>query len=64
MSGDEAVCLCPLGFTGDLCQTRVDLQVRLFFNFSCKQILFRRGGKGDKFDSFQDFLKLPREMYC
>jgi len=26
-SGETAVCLCPLGFTGDLCETRVDLQV-------------------------------------
>ena len=25
--GDTAVCLCPLGYTGDLCETRVDLQV-------------------------------------
>ncbi|KAL0278979.1 UNVERIFIED_CONTAM: hypothetical protein PYX00_000637 [Menopon gallinae] len=30
MNGEEAVCLCPLGFTGDLCQTRVDLQVPSF----------------------------------
>ncbi|KAK6624756.1 hypothetical protein RUM44_011616 [Polyplax serrata] len=30
LSGEEAVCLCPLGFTGDLCQTRVDLQVPSF----------------------------------
>ncbi|XP_043254794.1 pikachurin [Colletes gigas] len=28
--GDTAVCLCPLGYTGDLCETRVDLQVPLF----------------------------------
>ncbi|XP_020280960.1 pikachurin-like isoform X2 [Pseudomyrmex gracilis] len=28
--GDTAVCLCPLGFTGDLCETRVDLQVPSF----------------------------------
>lgn len=26
-SGETAVCLCPLGFTGDLCETRLDLQV-------------------------------------
>lgn len=29
--GDTAVCLCPLGYTGDLCETRVDLQVRIRF---------------------------------
>ncbi|KAJ9575876.1 hypothetical protein L9F63_007255, partial [Diploptera punctata] len=29
-SGETAVCLCPLGFTGDLCETRVDLQVPSF----------------------------------
>uniref|UniRef100_A0ABD2X622 Pikachurin n=1 Tax=Trichogramma kaykai TaxID=54128 RepID=A0ABD2X622_9HYME len=29
-SGDTAVCLCPLGYTGDLCETRVDLQVPSF----------------------------------
>ncbi|CAH1394296.1 unnamed protein product [Nezara viridula] len=29
-SGDSAVCLCPLGFTGDLCETRLDLQVPAF----------------------------------
>ncbi|XP_054277202.1 pikachurin isoform X2 [Macrosteles quadrilineatus] len=29
-SGDSAVCLCPLGFTGDLCETRLDLQVPSF----------------------------------
>nr|XP_050861089.1 pikachurin isoform X2 [Vespula vulgaris] len=28
--GDTAVCLCPLGYTGDLCETRVDLQVPSF----------------------------------
>lgn len=27
--GDTAVCLCPLGYTGDLCETRVDLQVNV-----------------------------------
>ncbi|XP_046662292.1 pikachurin [Homalodisca vitripennis] len=29
-SGETAVCLCPLGFTGDLCETRLDLQVPSF----------------------------------
>ncbi|XP_024082468.1 pikachurin isoform X2 [Cimex lectularius] len=29
-SDDSAVCLCPLGFTGDLCETRLDLQVPAF----------------------------------
>ncbi|CAH0550075.1 unnamed protein product [Brassicogethes aeneus] len=29
-SGSSAVCLCPLGFSGDLCETRVDLQVPSF----------------------------------
>ncbi|BES90608.1 Laminin G domain [Nesidiocoris tenuis] len=29
-SGDTAVCLCPLGFTGDLCESRLDLQVPSF----------------------------------
>ncbi|XP_073999435.1 EGF like, fibronectin type III and laminin G domains protein pikachurin isoform X2 [Rhodnius prolixus] len=29
-SADSAVCLCPLGFTGDLCETRLDLQVPAF----------------------------------
>ena len=23
------MCLCPLGYTGDLCETRVDLQVNI-----------------------------------
>lgn len=27
---DSAVCLCPLGFSGDLCEIRVDLQVPSF----------------------------------
>lgn len=27
---DTAVCLCPLGFSGDLCEIRVDLQVPAF----------------------------------
>lgn len=26
-SETSAVCLCPLGFSGDLCEIRVDLQV-------------------------------------
>lgn len=25
---DSGTCLCPLGFIGDLCETRLDLQVR------------------------------------
>lgn len=29
-SEDSAVCLCPLGFSGDLCEIRVDLQVPSF----------------------------------
>lgn len=29
-SGDSAVCLCPLGYQGDLCETKVDLQVPSF----------------------------------
>ncbi|XP_075217484.1 pikachurin-like [Lycorma delicatula] len=29
-SGESAICLCPLGFTGDLCETRLDLQVPSF----------------------------------
>lgn len=29
-SQESAVCLCPLGFSGDLCETRVDLQVPSF----------------------------------
>ncbi|KAK9497576.1 hypothetical protein O3M35_004275 [Rhynocoris fuscipes] len=29
-SGESAVCLCPLGFTGNLCETRLDLQVPAF----------------------------------
>ncbi|XP_034937288.1 pikachurin [Chelonus insularis] len=28
--GDTTVCLCPLGYTGDLCETRVDLQIPSF----------------------------------
>lgn len=27
-SDDGAICLCPLGFGGDLCEMRLDLQVR------------------------------------
>nr|XP_018904138.1 PREDICTED: pikachurin-like [Bemisia tabaci] len=30
VSGQSAVCLCPLGFIGDLCETRLDLQVPSF----------------------------------
>ncbi|XP_065220791.1 pikachurin-like [Planococcus citri] len=29
-SDDSATCLCPLGFIGDLCETRLDLQVPMF----------------------------------
>lgn len=29
-SEDSAICLCPLGFSGDLCEIRVDLQVPAF----------------------------------
>lgn len=29
-SEDSAICLCPLGFSGDLCEIRVDLQVPSF----------------------------------
>lgn len=29
-SDESAVCLCPLGFAGDLCEIRVDLQVPAF----------------------------------
>lgn len=31
-SDDGAICLCPLGFGGDLCEMRLDLQVRYFIN--------------------------------
>ncbi|XP_049831472.1 pikachurin-like [Schistocerca gregaria] len=29
-TGDSAVCLCPLGYQGDYCETRIDLQVPAF----------------------------------
>lgn len=28
---DQGICLCPLGFAGDLCELRLDLQVSYSF---------------------------------
>ncbi|KAF7993809.1 hypothetical protein HCN44_011078 [Aphidius gifuensis] len=49
--GDTAVCLCPLGYTGDLCETRVDLQVPSFNGSS----YLRYPGLGDTSLSWLEF---------
>nr|CAD7203612.1 unnamed protein product [Timema douglasi] len=60
-SGDSsAVCLCPLGYTGDLCETKVDLQLlgsekfrnnwwRLLEEVADTMRVWRRGSKSSMF---------------
>lgn len=41
-SDQGAICLCPIGFVGDLCEIRMDLQVFLCIEKFNKMIFYRK----------------------